>query len=75
MTLSMSCIITKAIFFLVLAGTELIFLSAATGFSKRSVLITLLFLVVTKKSRTSFSFLCSANEQMYRSWEGTEPDR
>jgi len=37
------------------------------------MLITLVFLVVAMKSRTFSSFPYSANEQVCRSWEGTEP--
>jgi len=32
-----------------------------------------MFLVVAKKSRTFSSFPCSANEQVYKSWEGAQP--
>jgi len=32
-----------------------------------------MFLVVAKKSRMFFGFLCSANEQVYKSWEGAQP--
>jgi len=39
----------------------------------RRLLITLMFLVVPKKSRTIFSFPCSANEQACRSWGGAQP--
>jgi len=35
--------------------------------------MTLMFLVVAMKSKTFFSFLCSANEQVCRSWEGAQP--
>jgi len=37
------------------------------------MLITLMFSVVAKKSRTFFSFSYSANEQVYKSWEGAQP--
>ena len=37
------------------------------------MLITLLFSVVAKKSRTFFSFSYPANEQVCRSWEGAQP--
>jgi len=40
----------------------------------RRMLITLMVLVVTKKSGTFFSFPYSANEQMRRSWEGAQSD-
>jgi len=39
------------------------------------MLITLMFSVVAKKSRTFSSFACSANEHVCRSWEGAQPDR
>jgi len=39
----------------------------------RRMLITLMVLVVAKKSSTFYSLLCSANEQVCRSWEGAEP--
>jgi len=32
-----------------------------------------MFSVVAKKSRTFFSFSCSADEQVRRSWEGAQP--
>jgi len=59
---------------LVSAGIELIFLPAAAVFLiryEKNVDNTLMVLVVAKKSRTFFSFPCSANEQVYTSWEGT----
>ena len=37
------------------------------------MLITLMFSTVTRKSKTFFSFSCSANEQVCRSWEGARP--
>jgi len=37
------------------------------------MLITLMVLVVSKKSRTFSSLPCSANEQVCRSWEGAQP--
>jgi len=54
---------------------ELIFLlvAAVFGFSMRRMLITPMFLVAAKKSRTLSSFSYSANEQACRSWEGTQP--
>jgi len=39
----------------------------------KSMLITLMFLVVAKKSRTFFGFPCSAHEQVCRSWAGAQP--
>jgi len=39
----------------------------------RRMLITLLFSVVAKKSRTFSGLPCSANEQVCRSWEGAQP--
>jgi len=39
----------------------------------RKILLTLLFPVVAKKSRTFFSFPYSADEQVRRSLEGAEP--
>jgi len=57
----------ELIFFLV-AGVMLCF-----GFSMQTMLIILTFLVVAKKSKTSFSLPCSANEQVCRSWEGAQP--
>jgi len=39
------------------------------------MLITLMVLVVVKKSRTFFSFSYSANEQVCRSWERAQPAR
>jgi len=41
----------------------------------RRMLITLVFLVVAKKSKTFISFLCSGDEQAYRTREGAQPDR
>ena len=38
-------------------------------------MVTLMFSCVAKKSRTFFSFSCSANEQLCRSWEGAHTDR
>jgi len=35
---------------------------------------TLMFSVVAVKSRAFFSFPCSADEQVCRSWEGAEPE-
>jgi len=55
---------------LVSAGIELIFLPIAVVFSMRRMLITLMFLVVAKKSRTLSSLPCSANEQGCRSCQG-----
>ena len=39
------------------------------------MLTTLMFLVIAMQSRTFFSFPCSADEQVCRSWEGAQPDR
>ena len=39
----------------------------------RKMLITLILLVVAKKSGTFSSLPCSANEQVCRSWEGAQP--
>jgi len=39
------------------------------------MLITLMFLVVAKKSRTFSSLSYSAHEQVCRSWEGAQPGR
>jgi len=39
----------------------------------RKMLITLMFSVVAKKSRTFSSIPCSANQQVYKSWEGAQP--
>jgi len=39
------------------------------------MLITLMFSVVAVKSRAIVSFPYSANEQVYRIWEGVQPDR
>jgi len=39
------------------------------------MMITLMFSVVATKSRTLSSSLYSANEQVSRSWEGTQPSR
>jgi len=39
----------------------------------RRMLMTPMFLAVAKKSRTFFSFSCSAKEQVCRSWEGAQP--
>jgi len=56
---------------LVLAGVELIFFSVAAVFwiyCEKNVDNTMMFLVVVpKKSRTFFSFPCSAYEQEYKS--------
>jgi len=65
------------IFVLVLAGIGLIFFPVAAAFwiqYEKNVDNTMMFLVVAKKSRTFFSFLCLANEQVYKSWEGAQPD-
>jgi len=40
----------------------------------RRMLITLIVLIVAKKSRTFSGFPYSATEQVCRSWEGAEPD-
>ena len=48
--------------------------SRCFGFSRR-MMITLMFSVVATKSRTLSSSLYSANEQVSRSWEGTQPSR
>ena len=58
---------------LVLAGIELIFFTVAAVFGiqyENNIDNALKFLVVAKKSRTFFSFSCSANDQVYKSWEG-----
>ena len=57
---------------LVSARVELIFLRVAAvfSFSRRRMSLTLMFLVVAEKSRTSSSLLYSANEQVCWSWEG-----
>jgi len=39
------------------------------------MLVTMMFLVVAKKSRTFSSFSYSANEQVCRSWAGAQPCR
>jgi len=39
------------------------------------MLITLMFSVAAVESRTFYSLLCLANEQVCRSWEGAQPDR
>jgi len=39
----------------------------------RRMLITLMFSVLSRKSRTFFSFPCLAKEQVCRSWEGAQP--
>jgi len=38
-------------------------------------MLTLMFLVVAKKSMAFFSFPCLANEQVCRSWEEAQPGR
>jgi len=38
-------------------------------------LITLMFSVIAKKSRTFCSFSYSAHERLCRSWEGAQPGR
>jgi len=35
-------------------------------------MLTLMFLVVAKKSRTFFSFPYSANKEVYKSWEDSQ---
>jgi len=59
---------------LVSAGIELILLFGF-GFSMRRTLITLMFPVAAKQSRTSSSFPYSGNEPVYKSWEGAQPGR
>jgi len=59
-----------------LAGIELIFFPVAAAFwiyYENNVDNTLMFLAVAKKSRTFFSFPCSANEQIYKRWERVQP--
>ena len=41
--------------------------------AQKNVDNTLMFSVVAVKSRAFFSFSCSADEQVGRSWEGAEP--
>jgi len=37
---------------------------------EKSIDNTFILLVVDKKSRTFFNFPCSANDRVYKSWEG-----